>query len=283
MDKVQFLVGFANLNENSPYAIGVRESLESALALYPDITLISRDNDLNDDRALANAQEFKDLKVNFVVFFHINERIGKQIKSIFPLTPLLTIDIPIPLSPHFGLNNKQSGEILGKAAIQWINNEWDGRVDKVLALIDSRVLDVVRPRVESTVNFLKRELGDLDVMYLDCGNTREITIQRSVPVLQSWSEHDHILGIGFNADSTFGLLDAGERVACLDHLRLLGHAADEFLVEEVHKPDSPVIATSYFDPRKYGEYIANLIMRVRAGERLPQFTLVDMELIQRET
>lgn len=275
-----FILGFANLTESSPYSIAVRESLEQAIAHDPDIHLIVRDNDLNDKLALENAQAFRDAGADMVVFFHINERIGMQIRSILQLSTLLSIDIPIPLASHFGLNNAQSGEIVGEALVHWVQEHWGGHIDKVLALIDSRVLETIRMRTTNTISTLQQYLSlkDTDVFYLDCGNTRDKTYQNSVPVLQSWAQYEHIAMVGFNADSTFGLLDAAAHIGISDKVVVVGHAADDDILAEVQKPDSPVIAVSHYDPAKYGAEIYKLVEMVRRGERLPNVTYADMDL-----
>ncbi|MEQ8676336.1 MAG: substrate-binding domain-containing protein [Aggregatilineales bacterium] len=280
MTNALFRIGFANLTERSPFAVAVREGLEEAVAKRDNIELILRDNDLNDDRANANAEEFAERNADLAIFYHINERIGMKLRSTMIRFPVLTIDIPFPMCPHFGVNNQQSGEILGDSLVQWIQRFWDGKVDKVLALVDARVLQSVRDRTEHSVKILNKALGLSNdaVFILDCGNDQETTIKNSLPVLKSWAQYDRIGVVAFNADSTFGIIEAGAQLGTLDKFAVVGHVADANLLAEIQKPDTRVIATSYYDPANYGEQLMRLVDDFRSGTRLPNRTLVDLEL-----
>ncbi len=275
-----FRIGFANLLEQSQFSVSVRESLEKAVAQREGVELIVRDNDLNDARAIANAEHFAEQEVDLAIFFHINERIGLQLRSIMVRFPVLTIDIPFPMCPHFGVNNQQSGEILGMALAEWIKRYWGGQVDKVLALIDPRVLQSVRDRTEVSTKMLDEalDLPEDAVFILDCGNTREITIKNSIPVLNSWAQYEHIAVVTFNADSTFGFIEASQQVGCLDKVAIVGHIADSALLNEIQKPDTRIVAVSHYDPANYGEQLMRLVDDFRQGKRLPSRTLMDVEL-----
>ncbi|PJF26472.1 MAG: hypothetical protein CUN53_07710, partial [Phototrophicales bacterium] len=67
-DKI-YTIGFCNLSEQHPFAISVRTGLEAAVAAHPNLRLISRDNDYNTDRAMANAREFADAKVDLGIIY----------------------------------------------------------------------------------------------------------------------------------------------------------------------------------------------------------------------
>lgn len=275
-----FRIGFANQTERSPFAVAVRESLEKAVAQREGIELLVRDNDLNDERAIANAEYFAEQAVDLAIFFHINERIGLQLRSIMVRFPVLTIDIPFPMCPHFGVNNQQSGEILGTALAEWIKRYWGGQVDKVLALIDPRVLQSVRDRTEVATKTLVEalDLPEDDVFIVDCGNTQETTIKNSVPVLNSWAQYERIAVVAFNADSTFGFIEASQQVGCVDKVAIVGHIADSALLNEIQKPDTRVVAVSHYDPSNYGEELMRLVDDFRQGKRLPSRTLMDVDL-----
>jgi len=279
MSQSPYVIGFANLSEDSEYAVVVRQGLEKAIAQRDNIQLINRDNKLDDKSAFDNASDFAKQNVDLAIFFHINERIGMEIQTMLRPIPVLTIDIPFPLAPHFGINNQQSGEILGKALTDWIQANWDGQVDRILALVDSRVI-VLRDRTEYAVDHLKTALGlDRDsVFYLDCGNDRDTTIKNVSSVFDTWEAHERIGVITFNAESTFGLLESAKAHNILDKLAIVANAADHPLLDKLQEPDNHIIATSYFDPADYGEHLMALVDRHREGERLPQRTFMDMEL-----
>lgn len=277
----KYRIGFANLSESSPFAVTVRESLQAAIAQYPDLELISRDNDLNDDRAMANAREFAEMPVDVAIFYHINERLGPPIKGVLQTVPMITIDIPITLTSYVGVNNQRSGELVGAALTEWVRGNWENRVDKVLALIDPRVLETVRDRIDYTLRELhnNEQVDPDDILHLDCGNAYDITLERSLPVLQRWTEYDRIAIVGFNEDSTLGALEAARQAGCLDRVVAVGHGSSEQLKEALRQPDTRLIGAVDYLPQEYGPPIVEEVRRMLGGELTPNQRYVNIKLL----
>ena len=151
----RYRVGFANLNESNEYAVAVRASLEALTAPGDDIDLIVRDNALDDDHALANAAEFAAMPVDLVIMYHINERLSGKIRSILKTIPIIAIDIPIPFTTYVGIDNVEMGWMAAEALRDWVRQHW-GEVDKLLGIVDSRVVGSVRERVNQAEKLLRR-------------------------------------------------------------------------------------------------------------------------------
>lgn len=280
MDNDLFRIGFANLTKTSAYAMDVQQSLIDAVNQRSDIELICLDNDLDDQIALENAYKFSSQQLDYVIFFHINERLGMEIQSILKNIPILTIDIPFPSTIHFGINNRQAGVILGESLSDWIISNWNGQIDKILALVDYRVLDTLRDRTTYAVEAFKKQLTiqqDI-VLYLDSGNNQTTTINNASQVFNRWSDNQRIVVFGFNADSTYGILEAAKQTGILENIAIAGHAADKYILEEIQKDNSHIISVSYYDPRNYGEQIMQIIDKARLGKKIPRWNLVDMEI-----
>jgi len=278
-----YTIGFSNLTENSRFAVKVREGLEAALAAYPNLTLVCRDNRLDDEAALANAEEFASIPVDQAIIYHINERLGDKIRTSLTherKTPIIAVDIPITWTTYFGVDNAQSGSLAGEVLGQWIQAHWGGEVDKVLALTDSRVLEMVRQRVDNTLVGLQSHinLDSNDVFYLDSGNEFDTTAERVTPVLERWLEFNRIAVIGFNEESALGALDAVRSAERESDIVLVAHGADEAALEELRRPDTCLIGAVGYRPHQYGEYLADLVVRLLSGERVPQRNYIDLDV-----
>lgn len=278
-----YRIGFANLDEHSPFSVTVRESLKAAVAQHPDIELLCRENNLDDARAVANATEFAAERVNLVVMFHINERLAARIKKPLGIIPLISIDIPIPFTSFVGVNNQQAGLLAANALIPWIQSQWDGRVDKILALVDARVLEIVRQRTDFTVKRLVEQFGTPgdNIFFLDSGNTSLMALRRTSEVLTRWARYERIVVIGFNEDTTIGALDAVQSHHMADRVAVVGQGADRMLLQELQRPGTPLVATTTYHPERYGARIMEAALEIRRFQRILRETYVDISVVVR--
>lgn len=272
MSSPAFTFGFANLSEAHSFAVTVRESLEAAVARQPQLKLIVRDNAMDDGQALRNAQEFAQIPVDLAMIYHLGERVGPNITSTLLKKNIRMIAIDIPIPPwavYFGVNNRQSGTMVGEELGKWVNTHWDSQVDKVLIMTESRVLDFVRQRLIFALEGLASQIGYMppDTMYLESGNERLSSAEAVSSVLQRWSDVSRIAVIGFNDETALGALDAA---------RDLGREADMIVVgqggnlapAEICRDNSRLIASVAYYPEQYGERLVDLALRMLTGEKV---------------
>lgn len=279
----QYTIGFSNLSEASPFSIAVREGLEAAAAQYPDIRLVMRNNELDDACALQNARDFRNIPVDLAIVYHINQRIQRDLyAALFPI-PVICVDIPIAMTTFFGVNNTQIGFDLGQELVRDVQARWDGQIDKILAIVDSRVVEVVGQRTTGIIDLLQQEFGmnDDNILMVDGLSDRETIIRLIDPILTRWQPYRRIVGIGYNADTTMALIEAIRAHGKTEDFLVVGQGGDQATTEELMRPDSPLVATTNFRPELYGEQLIDLARRKLAGERLPQYNYANVELLTR--
>lgn len=268
-----YTIGFSNLTEESPFCVTVRESLEAAVEQHSNIRLICRDNALDDERALANAGYFAELPVDLGIIFHINERIGPKLAQMLMVKriPIIAVDVPIPLTTYFGVDNRRVGALLGHALVDWVNKHWGGKLDKVLATSETRVLESVRVRTSSTIDVLGSLPGfnPENVLFIDSGHNRDLTIEFAMNILQRWSEFHHIAAVGFSEDSILGIVEAVRRLGRESDTAVVGQSGTEKSFAELRTPGTPLIAVTNYRPQDYGPHLLELALRVFNGEKLP--------------
>lgn len=282
-EQASYTIGFSNLQDASPFCVAVKNSLEVAVAEYPNLTLICRDNDLNDELALDNAQQFAELQVNLAIIFHINQVTGDKIRQILTVgkrIPIIAIDIPILWTTYFGVDNQQAGALAGAALGNWINANWAGQVDKILALTEIRVADVVRLRIDHALATLKDMIHyDSDnLLYIDSGNVYDLSVERTIDVLRRWTDYHRIAMIGFNEDTSLALMDAARTLGRLNDVVAIGQGADRAALDELRRPDTRLIATTGYRPYAYGAHLVDLALRILRGERVPTNNYVELDL-----
>lgn len=281
MSAANYTIGFANQSEKASFAITVRKSLEEAATHYPNINLIVRDNDMDDARALANIEEFAAIPVDLAIIYHLGERIGPTLSSTLlkKKIKMIAVDIPIPpWAVYFGVNNKESGSIVGQELANWIQLHWNGQVEKVLVLTESRVLDFVRARSTSALNTLISGLGYAppDIMYLEAGNNRKPSEQVVANVLRRWSDVHRIAVIGFNDETAVGALDAARKLGREEDVIAVGQGGN-LIAEEMANPNPRMVASVTYHPEQYGSQLLPLAMRMLTGERVARENYITHE------
>lgn len=283
MPPTTYTIGFANLSEKADFPVIVRQSLERAAANYPNIDLVIRDNDMNDAAALANIEEFASIPVDLAMIYHVGERIGPTLSSTLlkKKIKMIAVDIPIPpWAVYFGVNNKASGALVGEELAKWIKMNWDGQIQKVLVLTESRVLDFVRARSTSALESLITGLGytPSDIMYLEAGNDREVSAQAVTNILHRWPNTRRIAVIGFNDETAAGALDAAREMGREADIVAVGQGGN-LIGQESARPHSRMIASVSYHPEQYGQQLIALALRILAGERVARENFIQTELL----
>lgn len=270
-------IGFSNMSETIPFAVLVREGLEEAVAAHPNLKLIVRDNAFDNDLALANAREFVELGVNLAIVYHIDERQGMQIKTTLTRAqiPVIAVDIPIPMSPFFGIDNRMAGYLAGEALGKWVKAHWDGKLDKVLVMTEMRAVSAIRERVAAAVEGLGDNvpLNKDDIMYANGGTQREVAREYAALTLSRWPDVHRIGVICTNDDTAMGVLDAARDLGRESDLAVIGQGAN-LAPAEFENPQSRFIASTAYYPERYGAQLVDLALRMLRGERVPNKTLV---------
>ncbi|MEZ4670868.1 MAG: substrate-binding domain-containing protein [Anaerolineae bacterium] len=272
METRNYTIGFSNLSEEHPYAVTVRESLQHAVAEHPNLQLVVRDNAKDDDRAIANAQEFAAIPVDLAMIYHLGERVGPTISSALLKKGIKIIAIDIPIPPwaiYYGVNNQLAGGMVGEALGNWINQHWNGQVDKVLVLTESRVLDFVRQRLSSAVDKMVSVLGFTphDIMYLDAGNDRLPSADAVNNIMQRWNDVQRIAIIGFNDETALGALDAARALGRESHVVVVGQGGNLAPIE-LSNPKSRLIASTAYFPESYGPRLVKLALQMLNNEKV---------------
>lgn len=277
-----YTIGYSSFDDSIPSVKLRTNGLIELAQERGDIKLIARDNVMDDARAKANADEFASIPVDLAVIFHVNERLGSQLGMMFRLKkiPVIAIDIPIPMSYYFGVNNIEAGKLTGGALGEWVVKHWDSKVDKVLLMTEQRVTGVLQERVKSALDsFLTHvDVPLKDVLYMDSGHSRNTTIQRTISALESWQEHERIAIIGINDDVALGVIEGARRIGRENHVAVVGQDADPEAQAEIRNPDSHLIASTNVHLEEYAPLILDMAVRILDGEKVPNERYVPLSL-----
>ncbi|MBN1311794.1 MAG: DeoR/GlpR family transcriptional regulator [Anaerolineae bacterium] len=286
--RTMYRIGFANLSETeSQFAVDVRRGLERAAQNAHNIDLIVYDNRLDPQHALRVADRLVEDGIDLAIEYQIDYKTGSILMEKFKHhnIPVIAVDIPIVGATFFGVDNYRAGHIAGVALGEWIIDQWDGIIERLLVLTEPRAGSLPETRIHGQLAGLQEVIGPLDedrIIYLDSGNTRAISEAEVVRTLEQLEQYSRIGILSFNDDAALGALQAAQRLDREKHVVIVGQGADRFVRNEIRRPNSRIIGSTTFFPEGYGEKLLNLALRMLRDEPVPPALYMEHVFINHE-
>ncbi len=266
------IVGFANLDDNNPYAAHLRDRLMEAADRNPNMDLIVRDNAMDSARAKANIQEFLSVPVDVAIMFHIDQRASMNL--VFPLRlkqiPVLAVDIPIGGAYYFGFNNLEAGQLAGQALVDWLKTHWNGQVDKVCCMTEDRVLEFTHQRFDCVIDALRRNIAfdpKHDLLHMANGSNADQSRERFANLLAHWQD-DHIVVVCINDSTAQGVIRAVRDMQRTSDIAIVSYDGTQVAMDAFASSDINMVTSPYISQDQIGEQILDLCAQLAAGERI---------------
>ncbi len=282
----KFTIGFANQSEELPFAVDVRRGLERAVKAHSNIDLIVADNMLSGEQALRIADNLLERDVDLVIEYQIDFKTGSLIMDKFQQAqkPVIAIDIPMVGATFFGVDNYRAGKMAGIALGNWIKENWMGKLEKLIILIEPRAGALPETRIQGQLDGVSEILGaisDADQIRVDSGNTRAMTATMMGRTLKALSHSTKIGVISFNDEAAYGALQAARKAGRESDLVIVGQGADRLIHDEIRNPDSRIIGSTAYMPEKYGQQLLDISLRILNGESVPPALYIEQVFIDK--
>jgi len=161
---------------------------------------------------------------------------------------------------------------------EWIAANWERTVDALIVLEEPRSGAFTAARIQGQLHGLREVAGEAvlaNVIYLDSGNTRDVSKARVSEWLAQMPGARRIAFICFNDDAAIGALTAAQQAGRLDDVAIVGQGADRRVREEIRKPGSRIVGSTAFLPEQYGERLLDLALKILRGESVPPAVYMD--------
>jgi ribose transport system substrate-binding protein len=282
----KFTIGFANQSEELPFAVDVRRGLERAVKAHSNIDLIVADNMLSGEQALRIADNLLERNVDLVIEYQIDFKTGSLIMDKFQQAqkPVIAIDIPMVGATFFGVDNYRAGKMAGIALGKWIKENWRGKLEKLIILIEPRAGALPETRIQGQLDGVSEILGPIseaDQVRVDSGNTRAMTAAMMGRTLRTLSTVTKIGVISFNDEAAYGALQAARKAGRESDLVIVGQGADRLIHDEIRNPDSRIIGSTAYMPEKYGKQLLDISLRILNGESVPPALYIEQVFIDK--
>ena len=275
-----YRIWFANLGESMPFSIDVRRGIERAAQAAGNIDLVLADNSLDGQTALAVAERFAAQELDLVIEYQIDEQIGSQIMDKFRQAGIsvIAVDIPIVGATYFGVDNYRAGQMAGMALTNWIKENWDSRIDRLIVLEEPRAGSLVAARIHGQLDKLKALLGEIPAdlqLTLNSGNTCEISEIEMAAALKGMPDAHKVAVVCFNDDAALGALMAARALQREQDIVIVGQGADRRVREEMRHPGCRIIGSTAYEPERYGEQLIPLALKILRGEPVPPAVYIE--------
>ncbi len=282
-----FRIGFANMDEATPFAVEVRRSVEMAAQQAGNIDLIVADNRHDAGVALQVADSMVGQNVDLVIEYQSEDRVGGLLMDKFQQggIPCIAVDIPIVGATFFGVDSYRAGHIAGTGLGQWIKRHWHSRVDRVFALESPGAGPLPAARLDGQIDGLRETLGALPaetVVYTGCGDTREETTEVVKGLLERFPRDRHIVLIAV-ADHIIAIgMETARQLQREQDIVAVSQGADRQIRREMRRPNTRVVGATSFQPEKYGEGLIKLAAAILSGEPTPPAVYVKHDFVTPE-
>jgi ribose transport system substrate-binding protein len=243
-----------------------------------------RDNRYDADTAVKNAREFVKEGVDLVVEFQIEEHVAPSIAHIISRAgiPLIAIDIPHPHASYFGVDNFQVGFEAGELLAQHATSKWKKKVDWVLGLDVAEAGAFVQSRITGAfegIRSLLPEIPQESFVRLDGRGMRETSARVVGEFFKRHARTDRILVAAATDTSALGALQATLDAQREKNVAIVGQDCIPEVLEELKKPQSPVIGSISHEAHTYGPRLIQLGVAILRGHTVPPYNYVQHRVV----
>ena len=278
--------GFANLSTQISLAVEIQRSVERATAAA-GVDLLMWDNDRNADKALRNAEEMAESRVDIAIEFQLFEQVAPVIADIFARTriPVISLVNPHHSSLYLGVNNYRAGFSAGVALADYAARRWRGQVDALLLLESPPAGRTVQSRLIGVWRGVESRLGALpqkSVHHVDSGGDKA-TSRIAVEEFLRKQSAKSILIAGINDESAIGAAQAAAQVRGKRDIAIIGHGGSPEMIEMVAERNSPCIGTVSFHPELYGAELVSFAFLALRGKATTPAHYIEHEFLAKNS
>ncbi len=279
-------IGFANLSEGQDFTAAVRQSLEKAVNGMSNIELLLANNEADPNAAIENAKRMIEAKVDLMIEYQQDERTNYVLMDMFRSAGVrvIAIDIPMPGAVYFGADNFRAGRIAGEAAVKWVREKWQGRLDKIVCLEQSESGSIPAARVHGALVTLRSvfDLRDADILHYDTRGGLDESRACATQALRNIPWGRNVLFVGINANSAIGALEAAEVLGRHPCTAVVSQNVSRRIRRELRARNPMLIGGVDYFPHIYGERVMQVALGILQGQSVAPATYTEHLLVTPE-
>lgn len=275
-------IGYINLSDAIPFVVLVRKNVQAA-AKKNGVDLVVCDPNLDAQKAIDCARQFKTQKVQGIINFQAVEAAGPRVCAAGPKVPVIAIDIhQRPCETVFyGANNFQAGKLAGVELGKFAKAKWGCKIDAYISMEAPAVGKVNNERSTGFFSGYRSICGAMKPTRLDGKGTTDGAIQPFRDTLTRLPGKSRILVSSLNDDMAIGAIKAAQSVGRTADIYTAGQGADPTSFPYMCGKTSFknwVADTAYF-PERYGDVTVPALVSLIQGQALPKVIYTNHRVI----
>jgi DeoR/GlpR family transcriptional regulator of sugar metabolism/ABC-type sugar transport system substrate-binding protein len=283
----QFRIGFLVDRDRGFFIQEVYNSLLDSVLERDNVSLDIRETERGFYSTVRNADvllsQHPDLVINFTLCAESLSYIGDKCKARG--VKLMTIDLQDRESVYFGADNALAGALAASHTIRFIQENWRGRLDHIVAFARHGIDPVTNLRVMSVVERIQEEIccssPEPEVIEWDTPN--EAPKEALLKFLLSVPKGDKVLFITFNLPHILGSYELITQHMDPKNTLIVGQNFNEQVEELMRRPNSPILGCVHYNPEKYGSRVLDIALRMLNGESVESVNYTTHTWISRES
>ena len=277
------VVGFSLAGADREYPQTIQRSIEEATRAAGGIELIVAENRGDRESFLRNIDTFIEHGARIVIEYSPLTDVGPLAaeKLSHSGIALIGVDIPIPGSVYFGVNNYAAGFVAGEKATEYVMREWPGTLPMVMLADMEDHNEAVISRMQGIEDSLRKRLGMQDdrIRRVSCPNETDAATRVLERELATIDGRTFALIFGFNAVATVAACKAVNGRGDRDRVGIVGQNLSMEIRKELRKPDTRLIGSVTYHPEQYGTGIMDVVRSILAGEPVGPSTFIEHDWV----
>lgn len=273
-------IAFANYDEEASFGTLVQNGIRKAAAAHPDYDVTYYDNKHDGPAAVENARTVSIVHPDvFIEYNSIVPQANTQVARLMKQAaiPILSVQVRVPDTPLFAVDNPMSGYEAGKAVAMAAKQRWGGETPVVLLLTLPEGGPLFLERTAGARKGIQEVFPDSAAAEFstknDVGTARQVTsdflTKNPGKKIAIWA---HVDAMGIAA------LTAARNAGREGDVLLSSTGGEASVFPEIRKPNSVYIGTFSFFPEYWGEDLLPLAARLARGDSIPDTSKPSKEL-----
>lgn len=285
----KYNIGYSNMQVKEDFFITVEGGIKKAaedLGYTYNTTISDRDATKMKQNIEALVTKGADIIIDFNVMAEAGSAIASDLKK--EEIPMLSVDCLYEDAYFFGVNNLEAGNILGEAAIPFVEEKFGGELEYIVNVYDAASGDEIKKRNDGVVDVLKEKYAvkEENVFWLDCKQDDVKSQTMTKDWLNSHPDAKKVVFVGQNDDRGYAINAAVEGESRKADSIIVSHNADPAPIENLQKhaedKDTAWVATASYNSHLYGQQIMDMATKILNGETVEQSGYTKVTIITTE-
>lgn len=269
-DGKKIKIAFANFSDEAVFGAVVLKGMKDAAKTRDNLDLSYFDNKQDASKSIENARTIVATRPDIVIWFcsipDANITVGRLFKEAS--LPVITVQVPMPDTPLFAVDNALSGRESAKALTTEAKKKWPGVTPEILMINWPEMGPMFIERGGSAKKLLMEEFPNAKITELSALGDPNRARQQTADFL-TLKPNNKVLMWVFSDAYGISALAAARNASREDDVLIATTGGDSSVFAEIRKATTAFVGSFSFFPELWGADLLNAAVKRVNGEPLP--------------